>query len=58
MIQEALVNIVKHAGATNVWIDLTLRVNYVELEIKDDGKGFEPDKKRNGIGLSNMNKSY
>lgn len=52
--QEALVNIVKHAGATNVWIDLTLRVNYVELEIKDDGKGFEPDKKRNGIGLFNM----
>ncbi len=38
--QEALSNIIKHAGAGRVWVRLSMRKNAVELEVRDDGKGF------------------
>ncbi len=38
--QEALSNIVKHAHADRVWVRLSVRKNRVEIEIKDNGKGF------------------
>ncbi len=38
--QEAMNNIIKHAGADHVWVRLSLRNDQVELEIRDNGKGF------------------
>jgi two-component system sensor histidine kinase UhpB len=59
ILQEQLNNIVKHAAAKNVTIALHLlhddnNNQSVELSIKDDGKGFNPSKKRNGVGLRNI----
>jgi signal transduction histidine kinase len=55
--QEALSNAIKHSGAA--WIDVTLRRDgkLLHLEIKDNGKGFEPgnrDRNKTGIGLDTI----
>ena len=41
-IKEALHNIVKHAGATEVWLRLRLTPTAATVIIEDDGRGFEP----------------
>jgi signal transduction histidine kinase len=41
--QEALTNIVKHAGAAHVWVSLSEAGDAVTLEIRDDGVGFRPE---------------
>jgi len=40
--QEALTNVVKHAHATKVRIELTSDPQRVQLSIQDDGCGFDP----------------
>jgi len=42
LVQEALTNVVRHAGATEVTIDLAGRETTLTLTIHDDGKGIEP----------------
>jgi signal transduction histidine kinase len=39
--QEALTNVVRHARARNVWIELSQRDGFVELVVRDDGVGFD-----------------
>jgi signal transduction histidine kinase len=39
--QEALNNVVRHAGASHVWVRLKVDPVQVVLEIEDDGRGFE-----------------
>lgn len=52
IIQECAGNIVKHSSATTAWINLAFPDNKtVHLEIGDNGKGFDLQKKRTGIGL-------
>jgi signal transduction histidine kinase len=54
--QEALNNVAKHAGASLVEIDLKHEGNAIELSIRDDGKGFDPEHTASGhYGLSMMN---
>jgi PAS domain S-box-containing protein len=53
--QEALNNIAKHAGASQVEISLILEDNAIELRIHDDGRGFDPEQTTSGhYGLSMM----
>jgi signal transduction histidine kinase len=54
--QEALNNAIKHAAATVVTIRLHARDGYVELEVVDNGRGFDPATLagERGIGLSSM----
>ncbi len=53
--QEALNNIVKHAKASRVEIDLKLNGAIIELRICDDGLGFDPQQTISGhYGLSMM----
>lgn len=40
--QEALHNVVKHARAKHVQVRLRQEEHTVELEVRDDGKGFDP----------------
>ncbi len=40
IIQEALVNVTRHAGATNVRVSLTKRGGYLTLKVLDNGKGI------------------
>jgi PAS domain S-box-containing protein len=39
--QEALTNVTKHAQARNVWFDLHLLGDALEIGIRDDGVGFD-----------------
>ena len=54
IIQEALFNISKYAGAEHVIIKLWEQSDYLYLEIIDDGKGFSIKRVNKGIGLKNM----
>ena len=54
IIQEQVGNIVKHAEAKNVKVSIEARDNQLSMQVTDDGKGFDPTKKRKGIGISNM----
>ncbi len=53
--QEGLNNIAKHAGASRVDILLQYETGGVELRIRDDGRGFDPEQTPPGhYGLSMM----
>jgi len=53
--KEALNNIAKYAHGKNAWISLTLSGNNLELDIRDDGVGFElGNERQEGNGLANM----
>jgi signal transduction histidine kinase len=41
--QEAVTNVVKHAGATSIGIQLYAEARRLYLRIKDNGRGFMPD---------------
>ena len=42
IIQEAFTNIEKHSGASQVMLQLDLDGSFLNLTIRDNGKGFEP----------------
>lgn len=44
IVQEALLNARKHSQARNVWVKIAPKEDLLEIEIKDDGKGFEVEK--------------
>ncbi|MCD9188318.1 MAG: PAS domain S-box protein [Pyrinomonadaceae bacterium] len=57
IVQEALNNIYKHAGANNVEVLLERRGDLIVLIIQDDGRGFNVKNKKTrgkGIGLIGM----
>jgi PAS domain S-box-containing protein len=52
--QEQMSNIYKHARATEVIIQIACDPRMASLTIKDNGVGFDPCDKKDGIGLSNI----
>ncbi|HEY1021113.1 MAG TPA: ATP-binding protein, partial [Flavisolibacter sp.] len=54
IVQEQLNNVIKHSGATTVTILLSQTESETELRIADNGKGFDPLVRGNGIGLNNI----
>ena len=42
--QEALANVAKHAHATRVGVTLSYMEHEVALDVRDDGRGFDPAK--------------
>jgi PAS domain S-box-containing protein len=53
--QEALHNIVKHAGAQHAWVEVQSRAGSVVMTVRDDGAGFDPAEPRPGhLGLRTM----
>ncbi|MFN8382532.1 MAG: histidine kinase [Anaerolineales bacterium] len=53
--QEAMQNIVKHAHATRAELTLQEREGQLVLEIRDNGKGFDPSRKYPGhLGMKSM----
>lgn len=54
--QELLNNVIRHASASCIVLDLQYATRYVCLVIQDDGTGFQsaPDQAGNGAGLRNM----
>ncbi|MGH3145095.1 MAG: GAF domain-containing sensor histidine kinase, partial [Rubrobacter sp.] len=51
--QEALTNVVRHAGARNCTVRLSPRDGALDLEVTDDGVGL-PENRTAGVGLSSM----
>ena len=54
IVQEQMNNILTHADAKNVVVQLTTKGPKLRLYIKDDGIGFDPSVKRKGVGLKNI----
>ncbi|ANE49747.1 PAS domain-containing sensor histidine kinase [Flavisolibacter tropicus] len=54
IIQEHMTNILKHAEAARVNITISVCDFTLIVKIKDDGKGFDINAQRNGIGINNM----
>jgi two-component system sensor histidine kinase UhpB len=63
ILQEALANVGRHAGATAVAVDIEADHERLELRVRDDGAGFDPaaltrgahaDGPGAGLGLSGM----
>jgi signal transduction histidine kinase len=54
-LQEALTNVVKHARASRVWVDLSMEEDQVTLTVQDNGIGLGEKKSgTNGIGLAGL----
>jgi len=51
VVQEALRNVVKHSGASEVKVELTRRGDRVDLCISDAGAGFDPTFAKADVGL-------
>ena len=58
IVQEALSNVMRHAGADRVEITLRRDPGRLVMEVRDDGRGFDPERIRNGhasgLGLVGM----
>lgn len=59
IIQEALANTAKHAGAARVDVSLTVEPDRVRLSVEDDGRGFDaaaspPTGRRGRLGIIGM----
>jgi signal transduction histidine kinase len=54
IIQEQLTNITKHAAASEVQVYLFEVPGYIAILVADNGKGFNVNNSRAGIGLSNI----
>jgi signal transduction histidine kinase len=58
--KEALNNVARHSGASEVWLRLRLEAGQLELVVEDNGRGFEVSKLKaqipdgGGNGLPNM----
>ncbi|HYF26867.1 MAG TPA: GAF domain-containing sensor histidine kinase [Baekduia sp.] len=52
--QEALTNVVKHAEAATARMRLVEGDQVVELEVRDDGRGFDPGARADGFGMLGM----
>lgn len=53
--KETINNAVKYSEATEINISLTLHNNVLQLQVTDNGKGFNSANNYNGNGLKNMN---
>lgn len=56
IVQECLNNFVKHATGEAISVHLVYSVSHLELIIKDNGKGFDTERRSEGSGLLNMKK--
>jgi signal transduction histidine kinase len=60
IVQEGINNVLKHAGATRVEVEVGQRADCLRLMIHDNGRGFDPTAaaaqaaKGRGLGLSRL----
>jgi len=53
-IKEALQNVAKHAGTSQVWVRIRVGAHGAEFVVEDNGSGFVPGEAVAGNGLDNM----
>ena len=54
IVQEALTNVVKHAQASQLSVQLLTKPQSLYVQVFDNGKGFDPSKNTTGFGLRGM----
>lgn len=54
IVQEQLNNVLKHAAATTIDVSIREDGPLLTLCVTDNGRGFDPWKKREGIGINNI----
>lgn len=54
VIQELLANVLKHAEATEITIQILKKDEHLDMIFEDDGRGFDPDVVNRGMGLKNI----
>ena len=53
--KEALTNVVRHAGATQVWLRISVKDGQINVVLADNGRGFDAREQRAGAdGVVNM----
>jgi signal transduction histidine kinase len=54
VVQEALNNVLKHSQASRANVFVQLVDHYIEIQVRDDGRGFDPAAVDSGRGLTGM----
>ncbi len=54
LIQEALTNVMRHAGASRLSVEITDAASSIRVCIEDDGQGFQPAQGKKTFGLLGM----
>lgn len=56
VVQEQVTNVLKHAAATILVIELVIEEDHIKLSVRDNGKGFDKEaiKAKKGMGLYNI----
>jgi signal transduction histidine kinase len=54
LVQEALNNVGKHASAQHATVKLIRVGGHIQVEVRDDGDGFDPEMTDGGFGLMGM----
>jgi signal transduction histidine kinase len=54
VITEAVTNVLRHAKATRCDVSIVRSQRGLELTVQDNGIGFDPSRRREGVGLSSM----
>jgi signal transduction histidine kinase len=54
VMQEALANVARHSGATQVRVALVWHADEIRMEIVDNGHGFLVQRESPGVGLKSM----
>jgi signal transduction histidine kinase len=43
VVQESITNALRHAAARRLWVSITRSASRIQLSIRDDGRGFDPE---------------
>jgi PAS domain S-box-containing protein len=54
ILQEQLRNIIKYSRCKKIEVDVLISNNRIKMRVFDDGVGFDMEKVKGGIGISNM----
>ena len=54
LVQEALTNVARHAHAEHARVSVATAGGRLEVEVADDGAGFDPDAAASGFGIAGM----
>ncbi len=52
--QESLTNVARHAQAQHISLSLSQDQHSIYLQVRDDGRGFDPSDKHMGLGIAGM----
>ena len=55
IVQESLNNVAKHAQASHLLVHVDRDLHDITVRVEDNGRGFDTQAQRNGLGMGNLN---